>query len=151
LVASDSISNTGSITADALPSSTGSGGEILLIADLSNANSMAVIDGTLSAKGGDLGGNGGFIETSGSHVQIAETTRIATNAPRGTGGSWLIDPTDFSVGGTGSDISGATLGANLNTSSVTILSSSGGTGTSGNININDAVSWSSANKLTLTS
>jgi len=149
LVASDRISNTGTISADALPGGTGSGGQILVIADLSNANSVADIDGTLSAKGGDLGGNGGFIETSGSHVQMAETTRIATNAPKGTGGSWLIDPTDFSVGGTGSDISGATLGANLNTSSVTILSSSGGTGTSGNININDAVSWSSANKLTL--
>jgi hypothetical protein len=62
----------------------------------------------------------------------------------------LIDPTDFTVGsGTGSDMSAATLGANLNSGSVTILSSNGGTGTSGDINVNDAVSWSAANKLTL--
>jgi len=149
LVASDRITNTGNITADALPGGTGSGGQILIIADLAIVTSLAQIDGTLSAKGGDLGGNGGFIETSGSHVQIAETTAIATNAPKGTGGSWLIDPTDFSVGGTGSDMSGATLGTNLNSSSVTIMSSSGATGTSGDINIFDSVSWSNANKLTL--
>jgi filamentous hemagglutinin family protein len=149
LVASDRVTNTGTITADALPGGTGSGGQILVIADLKNSSSVAVIDGTLSAKGSDLGGNGGFIETSGSHVQIAETTNIATNAPQGTGGSWLIDPTDFSVGGTGSDISGANLGNQLNSNNVTIMSSSGATGTSGDININDSVSWSSAKKLTL--
>ena len=149
LVASHSISHSGNINADAAPNVAGHGGRIDIIASLDNSESTLQVHGVLSAKGGDLGGNGGFIETSGSHVQIAETTRIATNAPRGTGGTWLIDPTDFSVGGTGSDMSGATLGANLNSGSVTIMSSSGGTGTSGNININDAVSWSSANKLTL--
>jgi filamentous hemagglutinin family protein len=149
LVASDRITNTGYITADALPGGTGSGGQILVIADLNNSSSVAAIDGTLSAKGGDLGGNGGFIETSGSHVQIAETANISTNAPKGTGGSWLIDPTDFSVGGTGSDMSGATLGANLNSTAVTIMSSSGATGTSGDININDSVAWTGGNKLTL--
>ena len=149
LVASDRITNTGYITADALPGGTGSGGQILVIADLNNSSSVAAIDGTLSTKGGDLGGNGGFIETSGSNVQIAETTNISTNAPKGTGGSWLIDPTDFSVGGTGSDMSGATLGANLNSTAVTIMSSSGGTGTSGDININDSVAWTGGNKLTL--
>ena len=149
LVASDRITNTGYITADALPGGTGSGGQILVIADLNNSSSVAAIDGTLSAKGGDLGGNGGFIETSGSHVQIAEITNISTNAPKGTGGSWLIDPTDFSVGGTGSDMSGATLGANLNSTAVTIMSSSGATGTSGDININDSVAWTGGNKLTL--
>ena len=148
LVASHSISNTGTITADAMPGGTGSGGQITLIADLTNPSSTIHIDGTLSAQGAELGGNGGQIETSGSHVRIADGARISTEAPKGTGGSWTIDPTDFIVG-TGGDISGATLGTNLTSNNVTILSSSGATGTSGNININDAVSWSGNKKLTL--
>jgi len=148
LVASHSISNTGTITADAMPGGTGSGGQITIIADLTNPSSTIHIDGTLSAQGADHGGNGGQIETSGSHVRIADGVRISTEAPKGTGGSWTIDPTDFTVG-TGGDISGATLGTNLTSNNVTILSSSGATGTNGNININDAVSWSGNKKLTL--
>ena len=148
LVASHSISNTGTITADAMPGGTGSGGQITIIADLTNPSSTIHIDGTLSAQGADLGGHGGQIETSGSHVRIADGARISTEAPKGTGGSWTIDPTDFTVG-TGGDISGATLGTNLTSNNVTILSSSGATGTGGNININDAVSWSGNKKLTL--
>ena len=150
LVASHSISHTGSITADAAPQTSGSGGRIDVIASLENPDSDLYVNGSLSARGGLTGGHGGQIETSGSRVRIGDATRITTDAPQGTGGSWLIDPTDFTVGsGTGSDMSGATLGTNLDSSNVTILSSSGATGTSGDIHINDAVSWTSAKKLTL--
>ena len=150
LVASHRISHTGSINADAAKNASGHGGRIDLIADLGNPDSSLFLNGVLSSKGGVSGGDGGQIETSGSHVRIGEATRVATNAPSGTGGNWLIDPTDFTVGsGAGSDLSGVDLGVNLNSSNVTIMSSNGGTGSSGNIFINDAVSWSSANKLTL--
>ena len=150
LVASHSVNNSGSITADALPTGTGSGGQILLMSDLQTPESTTQVDGNLSAKAGNLGGDGGQIETSGSHVHVAPATHITTHAPQGTGGSWIIDPTDFTVGsGAGSDMTGATLGANLNANNVTILSSSGGTGASGNVNINDAVTWTGAKKLTL--
>ena len=150
LVASHSLSHTGSITADAAPVGVGQGGRIDIIANLDNPESRLEVNGDLSAKGGAAGGHGGQIETSGSHVRIGDDTRVATNAPQGTGGTWLIDPTDFTVGtGAGSDMSGTTLGTNLNSGSVTIMSSSGGSGTSGDIHINDAVSWTAANKLTL--
>ena len=150
LVASHSISHTGSITADAAPQASGNGGRIDIIASLDNPDSDLHVNGSLSARGGLIGGNGGQIETSGSHVRIGDATRVATDAPQGTGGTWLIDPTDFTVGsGTGSDMSGATLGNNLNGGDVTIMSSSGATGTSGDIHINDAVSWTSSKKLTL--
>jgi trimeric autotransporter adhesin len=150
LVASHRIEHTGSVSADAAPNSAGQGGRIDIIASLNNLDSVLHVNGSLSAQGGALGGDGGQIETSGSQVSIGEDTRVATHAPQGTGGSWLIDPTDFTVGtGAGSDISGATLGANLNANNVTILSSSGASGTSGDIHINETVSWSSAKKLTL--
>ncbi|CAN1526081.1 Filamentous haemagglutinin, N-terminal [Burkholderiaceae bacterium] len=150
LVASHRIEHTGSVSADAAQNSAGQGGRIDIIASLNNLDSVLHVNGSLSAQGGALGGDGGQIETSGSQVSIGEDTSVATHAPQGTGGSWLIDPTDFTVGtGAGSDISGATLGANLNANNVTILSSSGASGTSGDIHINETVSWSSANKLTL--
>ena len=150
LVASHSVSNSGAITADAMPGGTGSGGQILLMSDLQAPDSTTQVDGTLSAQAGLLGGDGGRIETSGSHVHVTPATRITTQAPMGTGGSWIIDPTDFTVGSAvGNDMTGATLGVNLNTNNVTILSSSGGTGASGNVNINDSVTWSGNKKLTL--
>ncbi|MDE2307863.1 MAG: autotransporter-associated beta strand repeat-containing protein [Xanthomonadaceae bacterium] len=56
---------------------------------------------------------------------------------------------DFTIAISGGDISGATLASSLATGNVTILSSSGGTTGTGNINVDDAVSWN-ANTLTLT-
>ena len=160
LTASDSISHTGSINVDAAQHSTGNGGTATLIASLDNHDSITQIDGSISARGGDLGGNGGFIETSGANVHIADTARVTTAASMGLSGTWLIDPKDFTIGsaaagtvtsGTPSgDISGATLSTALGTGNVTILSSQGSTASgSGDINVNDAVTWS-ANTLTLT-
>ncbi len=148
LVASSSINHSGTISADASPSGSGNGGQISLVADLANPQSQTLVAGSISAKGGGQGGRGGFIETSGSFVHVDDQAQINTSAPRGTGGSWLLDPTDYTVG-TGGDITGATLGSQLNTTSVTISSSGGATGSGGNIFVNDAVTWTGANRLTL--
>ena len=138
-----------------------SGGNISVLADMQNGT--VNVTGTLDASAplaphfekGGLGGissaNGGFIETSAAHVQIADTAHITTAAANGKNGTWLIDPTpikDFTIAATGGDISGATLGSELNGGNVIILNSSGATGGAGNINVNDVVSWS-ANQLTL--
>ena len=148
LVASSSINHSGTISADASPSGSGNGGQISLVADLANPQSQTLVAGLISAKGGGQGGRGGYIETSGSFVHVDDQAQINTSAPRGTGGSWLLDPTDYTVG-TGGDITGATLGSQLNTTSVTISSSGGATGSGGNIFVNDAVTWTGANRLTL--
>jgi hypothetical protein len=70
---------------------------------------------------------------------------VPRTAARGT---WLIDPTDFTVAASGGDISGAMLGSNLSATNVTIQSSSGAIAGNGDIFVNDTVSWS-ANMLTL--
>ena len=106
------------------------------------------VGGTLDASAPD-GGNGGFVDTSGAHVKVAQDARVDTRAAQGTNGHWLIDPADFTIAASGGDISGATLSANLGLGDVTILSSSGAAAGSGDINVNDAVSWN-ANLLTLT-
>lgn len=107
----------------------------------------ARVGGTLDASAPN-GGNGGFIETSGAHVKIADDAKVTTAAAAGRSGTWLIDPVDFTIAATGGDITGAALSANLGTGNVIIQSTSGAAGTAGDVNVNDVVSWS-ANQLTL--
>jgi filamentous hemagglutinin family protein len=107
------------------------------------------VGGTLDASAPN-GGDGGFIETSAAQVHVASDARVSTAAPQGSFGSWLIDPQDFRVAATGGDISGATLSANLGNTPVSVQSSGGGSAGSGNIDIDDAVSWSADTTLTLT-
>ncbi len=142
LMASDSISNTGSIKADGAPGSAGKGGTITLIADLANPASTTQVGGTLSARGGDLGGDGGFVETSAAHVQIVPGALVDTRAPKGKTGTWLLDPVDYTIAASGGDEMGAAVSASLLTTNRSITAGV-------NLNVNDAVSWS-ANLLTLT-
>ena len=108
----------------------------------------ANIGGTLDASAPN-GGGGGFIETSGDAVKIADSAIITTRSTAGMNGEWLIDPDGFTVGmaANDGDMPAAALNANLANGNVTISSTSG-SGIDGNININGAVSWSQ-NTLTL--
>jgi filamentous hemagglutinin family protein len=105
------------------------------------------------------GGKSGTIETSGNKVQVASNATITTKAASGTNGTWLIDPTDFTITSdsaaqTASGIGATTLLSNLEKGNVTIVTSSAGT-QSGDINVNAALDWSatsatpSTNSLTL--
>ncbi|CAM5265153.1 hypothetical protein [Rhodanobacter lindaniclasticus] len=66
------------------------------IAVFSRDNS--VIAGSLSARGGIDGGNGGFVETS-SHgaLTVTGTPQVMARATDGSGGNWLIDPNDITI------------------------------------------------------
>ncbi|MGE5114922.1 MAG: YDG domain-containing protein [Betaproteobacteria bacterium] len=77
------------ITADATAS--GDGGRIILWSDEATR-----AFGSLSARGGPLGGDGGFIETSGGWLD-ARPVRVDISAPYGHNGSWLLDPYDVTV------------------------------------------------------
>ncbi len=148
----DAVNNSGVIEAQSIDTH---GGRISL---LGSADSGTVnVSGTLDASA-PAGGNGGKIETSAAHVQIAPNAKITTAASQGLTGSWLIDPVDFTVASTGGDITGASLGTLLGSNSVTIQTSTGAntstnlygsTGTNGDIFVNDQVSWSANNTLTL--
>jgi len=105
------------------------------------------IDGTLDASA-PITGDGGFIETSGDRVKIADTAFITTKSATGTNGAWLIDPTDFTIG-EGGDITGTLISNFLKGTDIAIQSTMGKKGTDGNINVNEAVSWSANTTLAL--
>ena len=138
------VNNTGVIEARTVEQSAG---RIVLLGGM--AAGTTHVAGTLDASA-PQGGNGGFIETSAAHVQVADGTRITTAAPRGQTGTWLIDPPvdGFVIAAEGGDISGETLSSNLGLTDVTIHSVGSHGGARGDIDVNDAVSWS-AHTLTL--
>ena len=129
------------LSADATQS--GKGGSIVVWSDHDTQ-----VAGQFSARGGAEAGDGGFVETSAEHVQIADTTRVDTRAVGGRSGMWLIDPVDFTISSSGGDMTAATLEGNLSSSDVTITSSMGASGTAGDINVEQKLDWS-AHTLTL--
>jgi filamentous hemagglutinin family protein len=75
----------------------GDGGRIIVWSD-----DTTLFNGLASARGGALGGNGGFVETSGRRQLGIATGRVDVSAPAGRGGRWLLDPEDIVVADAGS-------------------------------------------------
>jgi filamentous hemagglutinin family protein len=86
------VNNTGVIQAQTIDNRTGT---IKLLADMQSGT--VNVSGTLSAQGGANSGDGGFVETSGSHVEIADSAMINTLASNGKTGLWLLDPIDYII------------------------------------------------------
>jgi filamentous hemagglutinin family protein len=123
------VNNTGVIEANSLDDVTG---KVEVYAHGGTAN----VSGSINAEGG-------FVETSGDKVKIADDTKIKSK-------NWLIDPTDFTVAASGGDLTGAQVSDYLNNSGdMQIITSSGTTGTNGDIFINDIISWSTNKYLEL--
>ncbi|MDP2145060.1 MAG: GLUG motif-containing protein, partial [Gallionella sp.] len=137
------VNNTGIVQARTIQNV---GGVIKLMGDMQTGT--VNVGGTLDASAPN-GGNGGFIETSAAHVHVANDAKVTTLAANGLNGTWLIDPVNFTIAAAGGDMTGAAVTTALSTGNVFILSTTGGTGTEGDINVNDAVSWN-ANSLVLT-
>ena len=140
------VNNTGVIQARTMAGLTGGQtrtGSIKLV----STGGKVKVAGRLDASAPN-GGNGGTIETSGAKVSVANDAVITTDAPSGKKGLWLLDPDGFTIAASGGDITGATLSAELANNNVTILSTQG-SGTDGNINVNDTVNWSAGTTLTL--
>jgi len=145
------------INADAI--SSGDGGRVIIWAD-----DITRYYGDISARGGSLSGNGGFVETSGKkYLDFAGLVNVG--ASNGRGGTWLLDPEDINITTAQANITQSGSGdpgpiafsptandtvttidvTNINTalnngSNVTINTASGGTTTSGTITVNSAIS-----------
>ncbi|WP_336984791.1 YDG domain-containing protein, partial [Acinetobacter modestus] len=125
-------------------------GEIVLLADMQQGTTN--VSGVLKSEGRN-GQAGGFIETSAAQVKIADSTHVSTLSDGGKTGTWLIDPTDFSINAgsavqTGSGIGATTLQNNLNSTSVILETQNAGS-EKGDINVNAAVTWNKDTTLTL--
>jgi len=153
-----------SIRADA--TGNGDGGKVILWAD-----DTTRAYGSISAQGGSLGGNGGFVETSGHDFLDVSGIRVNTLAALGVTGSWLLDPTDITIshgavgsasfsagvfdngGGSSSALADGDINNALLTTNVTVTTASSGGG-SGDITLQAGVAiangGSAAQSLTLT-
>ena len=78
------------ISADAI--TTGSGGTVVLW-----GNDSTRAYGSITARGGAQGGDGGLIETSAHALDVAGI-KINASAPQGKSGTWLLDPADVTIG-----------------------------------------------------
>ncbi len=155
-----------SIYANAIDS--GNGGHVVFWADKATR-----AYGSISARGGSVGGDGGLIETSGYYLDV-NGLRVDTSAPGGLSGAWLLDPYDITItnatnnvstsgtntiaytpDGTASTLDASTIASVLSGGSSVIVETTGATsapGTSnGNINVDASIQPSSLSKnVTLT-
>lgn len=145
---------------DASATDNGDGGKVVVWSDITNSNSVTTAQGTILAKGGINGGNGGNIETSG-HVLKTDGLSGSAAAVKGNAGTWLFDPTNVIIGSSGSSASGNNDGTSMLTASsiasllnggtsVTVTTYSGGSDL-GDLTVNSAITKSSGNNdVTLT-
>lgn len=85
-------------TLDASATRKGNGGTVVAWSNVANLQSTTRVYGSLLARGGAQGGDGGRIETSGHWIDVAGL-RADASAARGKAGQWLLDPSDLIVGG----------------------------------------------------
>src|SRR5471032_2071113 len=100
------------IAADAVQ--TGQGGKVIVWSDQATR-----AYGSISARGGAQGGDGGFVETSGAYLDVAGI-KVSTAAAHGKLGQWLLDPDAINViAGGGSSLEGvATFGVGSGSSTI---------------------------------
>jgi filamentous hemagglutinin family protein len=104
-------------------------------------NGTANIAGTLDASAPN-GGDGGFIETSGKKVKVADSAKITTKSEKGKTGTWLIDPYDILIAASGGDMTGSYISDTLANTDVTLQADN-------DITIDDIISWATTSTLLL--
>ncbi|WP_162270313.1 two-partner secretion domain-containing protein, partial [Bordetella ansorpii] len=123
----------------------GQGGQVVAI-----AGNTAKFSGKIKAEGGQ-GGKGGFVETSGKkHIEIADSTRVSTQAKGGQTGRWLLDPDDLIVDdiANGGNVSADTIVTSLAQTNFELVTGDGSSG-NGDIVVRQAITWDSGNTLSL--
>jgi len=74
----------------------GDGGKVIVWSDKATQ-----VFGSISARGGAAGGNGGFVETSGHYLDMQGN--VDTRAPKGATGNLLLDPTNIFIASSSGD------------------------------------------------
>jgi CHAT domain-containing protein len=150
------VSGDSTIKADAI--SNGDGGRVIVWADETTR-----FKGNITARGGLVSGNGGFVEVSGKQ-SLDFQGAVDLRSTLGIAGTLLLDPTDITIdanvdaGGTlggiftpaaaTSTINNVTLQNQLALGSVTISTASA-FANQGDITVNAPISWATKNSLTL--
>ena len=153
-------------TLDVSAITNGNAGMIVAWSDIHNPNSSTIVNGTLLAKGGAEGGDGGMIETSGYDLKVDGIT-ISTKANEAAGGKtgqWLLDPRNITITSSGDTVDAtsgvynaagddatidvATLVTALGTTNVTVFTGTTGT-QAGNITVDAAITSGSIYDLEL--
>lgn len=102
------------------------------------------VGGTLDASAPD-GGNGGSIETSAAHFNLAGDTRITASAAQGKGGTWLVDPTNLTIDAPSATTISNTLNGGTNVTEQTTATGASGVGVqsggAGDIIVNAPINW----------
>src|SRR4029077_14101301 len=93
-------------TIDASALASGDGGKVIVWAD-----DTTRFAGTLGARGGAQGGDGGFVEVSGKKT-LDYAGKVNAAAPKGKGGTLLLDPETFGYSAVG-DTEAGNLSATL--------------------------------------
>jgi filamentous hemagglutinin family protein len=137
------VNNTGLIEARTVSNQSGN---IVLLGGMTAGT--VNVGGTLDASA-PHSGNGGLIETSASSVNVSSAAIITSESLNGKNGTWLIDPSAYTIAPTGGNMTGAALSASLSLNNVTIESTSGTNTNLGDITVNDSVNWNSNKTLTL--
>ena len=138
---------------DASATDTGNGGKVVLWSDVTNPNSTTEAHGTILARGGVNGGDGGKIETSGYFLNT-DNAVVDAGALQGNGGLWLLDPYDYTI--SSASYINTALNSGTNVTIDTANSSSMGGNYSGsysiygNITISDNISKTAGAAATLT-
>lgn len=137
----------GGAVIDASATAQGNGGKVVLW-----SSDYTGFYGTIAARGGATGGNGGFVETS-SHDNLQAAGSVDAAALRGLAGTWLLDPFNVTIGTvtSGGTWSGSvfTPTAGGATISVTDIQAALNAGTA--VNITTGTSGAEAGNITLSS
>ncbi|MDC7699730.1 YDG domain-containing protein, partial [Vogesella indigofera] len=144
------VNSTGVVRAQTLTS--GKKGEILLLGDMKvgTLNVGGVLDASAPQ-----GGDGGAIETSAANVQTLQDLQVNAGAEQGQGGSWLIDPYNYTINATaaGNIATALNTGTNVTVTTQSNNTAYGSTGSgsdSGDITVTSAITKSAGGSAALT-
>ena len=85
------------VVIDASANLKGDGGEIVVWSDIKNSQSVTMVSGSLHARGGPNGGDGGKIETSGFRLDVEGIDTTLSAQKPFKNGFWLLDPYDYTL------------------------------------------------------